>query len=419
MGTENTSSGTDPVATNTGREPVGPVEPTTRPPTARRPIALVAGIATLVMVVEACVPPPPEPATGPSPDDSPRADEAAYVEPGPFAPAVTTVSLGDRDMEIWYPADPTDAAGQPRDAYFVRDFVPGWLDALLDPSVDPPFVTDALRDIPASPDGPFPLVLFSHGFAGFRLTSTALTTHLASWGFVVIAPDYLERGLASVLGEPPSHQRPDTVVADEAIGKARRLNTTPAGALEGVIDADIVFPIGHSAGGGTSLRLLTRPDVVSAIPMAAGISELSLIQGNAPVLPADKAVTWLAARDDHIASVGDARRGFLYTPGPRRLVELERAGHNNGFTDLCEIGDGGIAAIARATGLPIPDALLALGDDGCARPPNAAGPEIWHEVRHFLTAELRLRAGIDTEPVGLGSGVVAEFDDVAVYRHDP
>ncbi|MEZ5268391.1 MAG: hypothetical protein R2789_07460 [Microthrixaceae bacterium] len=155
------------------------------------------------------------------------------------------------------------------------------------------------------------------------------------------------------------------------------------------------------------------------IPMAAGISELSLILGNAPVLPADKAITWLAARGDGIAAVADARTGFDYTPGPRRLIELDRSGHNNAFTDLCEIGDGGIAALARATGLPIPEQLLALGDDGCRRPPNAPGPEVWDEVRHFLTAELRFRSGLDLEPVGLGDAVTENFDDVLVYRHDP
>lgn len=372
-----------------------------------------------MLIAAACVPPPPEPATGESPNDAPRATDAAYVEPGPYAAAVSTISLGDRAMEIWYPADPADAAGQQHDAYYVRDFVPGWVNDLLDPSVNPPYVTDAVRDLPAAPDGPFPLVLFSHGFAGFRLTSTALTTHLASWGFVVIAPDYLERGLASVLGEPVPGARSDTQVADEAIEAARTANTEPGGALEGVIDTATVLPIGHSAGGGTSLRLLTRDDVPSAIPMAAGISELSLIQGNAPVLPPDKAIAWMAARGDGIASVANARTGFTYTPGERRLVELDRSGHNNAFTDLCEIGDGGIAAIARATGLPIPESLLALGDDGCRRPPNAPGPEVWDEVNHFVTAELRYRSGLDEQPVGLGDGVVTSFDDVLTYRHNP
>lgn len=356
---------------------------------------------------------------GPSPNDAPRAAEAAYVAAGPNAVGVTTVQLGDRAMEIWYPADPDDVDGLERDAYFVRDFVPAWLDELLPPEVNPPYVTDAVRDVPAATGGPYPLALFSHGFAGFRLTSTALTTHLASWGFVVIAPEYLERGLSTVLGDPMAAPRADTDVADEAIEAARAATSTPGGPLEGVIDASEVFPFGHSAGGGTSLRLLARDDVPSIIPMASGISELSLIDGSAPALPADKAVTWLAAPGDGIANIANSRTGFTYTAGPRRLVEIDRAGHNNAFTDLCEIGDGGIAAIARATGLPIPDQLLALGDDGCRRPPNAPGPEVWDEVRHFLTAEMRFRAGLDPEPVGLGDAVVANFDDVLVYRHDP
>lgn len=379
----------------------------------------LAAVALLALVAAACVPPPPEPATGTSPNDAPQSGVAAYVEPGPYAAGVTTISLGDRDMEVWYPVDPADTVGVPQDEYFVRDFVPASIDALLDPSVNPPFVTDAFRDVPSATDGPYPLVLFSHGFAGFRLTSTFLTTHLASWGFVVIAPEYLERGLTSVLGDPVASPRSDTVVADEAITAAATASATGGDLLEGVVDSSAVFPIGHSAGGGTSLRLLQRPDVSSVIPMASGISELSILQGNAPVLPPDKSIAWIAARNDGIAAVANARTGFTYTPGERKLVEVGRAGHNNAFTDLCEIGDGGIAALARATGLPIPEALLALGDDGCPTPPNAPSAEVWDEVRHFVTAELRFRSGLDPEPVGLGDAVVGEFDDVLLYNHNP
>lgn len=385
----------------------------------RRRATAVVGLVALLAGAVACVPPPPEAATGTSPNESGRDADAAYAGPGPYAPAVMTIDLGDRDMEVWYPAEQDAAAGQSHDVYHVRDFVPAWVDALLDPSVNPPYVTAAVRDLPAAPDGPFPLVLFSHGFAGFRLTSTALTTHLASWGFVVIAPEYLERGLAAVLGNPVPRARSDTRIADEAIQAARAATAEPGGALEGVIDAEAVFPIGHSAGGGTSLRLLARDDVPAAIAMAAGVPRLSLLLGNAPVLPTGKAVTWIAARRDGVAAVADARNGFAYTRGERRLVELDRAGHNNAFTDLCEIGDGGIAAIAKATGLPIPAGLLALGDDGCRRPPNAPGPEVWSEVNHFVTAELRYRSGLDAQPVGLGDGVLPAFDDVLAYRHDP
>ena len=74
---------------------------------------------------------------------------------------------------------------------------------MLGPKINPPFVTDAYRGVPVSTDGPFPVVLFSHGASSFRLQSTALTTHLASWGFVVVSPDYFERGLQSLLGGVP------------------------------------------------------------------------------------------------------------------------------------------------------------------------------------------------------------------------
>ena len=45
--------------------------------------------------------------------------------------------------------------------------------------------------------------------------------------------------------------------------------------------------------------------------------------------------------------------------------------------------------------------------------------EVWPEVRHFVTAELRLRAGLDAEPVGLGDQVLTNFDDIVRYRHTP
>jgi dienelactone hydrolase len=321
-------------------------------------------------------------------------------------------------MEVWYPVDPADIGTGPRDEYFIRDYVSAAFDSLIPDDVNPPFVTDATRDVPASPDGPFPLVLFSHGFASYRVQSTFLTTHLASWGFVVISPDYLERGLKSVLGEPPAVSRADTAVADEAIETARAANLAPGGPLEGRIDGDTVFPIGHSAGGGTTLRLLSRPDVVSGIPLAAGLGPTQLMDF-AELLPAGKAVTWIAAPRDSVVAISGVRDGYTYTGGERRLVEVGGSGHVNAFSDICEIGEGGAVEIAKAAGIPLPASLLALGNDGCPVPPFKDSPEVWPEVRHFVTAELRLRSGLDAEPVGLGDQVLANFDDILRYRHNP
>lgn len=371
--------------------------------------------AALALVASACTPPP---ATGPSPNDAPRAGEAAYAERGPYEVGVTTVQLADRPMEVWYPVDPGEVGDQPRDEYFIRDYIGAAFSALIPEDVNPPYVTDAIRGLPASPDGPFPLVIFSHGFASYRTQSTFLTTHLASWGFVVISPDYLERGLRSVLGEPPSGNRSDVAVADEAIRTARQLSDTPGHLLEGTVRPGLVLPIGHSAGGGTTLRLLSRPDVPAGVPLAAGLS-ITNLGSVSSLLPPGKHVTWIAAPRDAIINIADVRRGFDFTAGERRLIELNDAGHVNAFSDICEIGDGGVAAIARATGIPVPESLLALGDDGCPVPRFKPSPELWPEVRHFATAELRFRAGLDPEPVGLGDQVAAQFDDVRRYRHNP
>ncbi|MGB3410084.1 MAG: hypothetical protein WBA45_02710 [Microthrixaceae bacterium] len=381
-----------------------------------RPSGAIFAFAALALVTAACVPPPP--ATGPSPSDAPRAGVAAYSEHGPYEVGVTTVNLSDRAMEVWYPVDHVDIGDAPRDSYRIREFVGSYFDGLIDPSIDPVYQTDATRDVAASTNGPFPLVLFAHGFASFRQQSSFLTTHLASWGFVVISPDFLDRGLKAVLGEPPAVSRSDKSVVDEAIDTTRALTAADEGLLSGVIDASRVFPVGHSAGGGTALQMLERPDVPSAIPLASGYLLAAASAGRLDI-PLVKPVMWIGAQNDHIASIDDIRLGFQMTAGQRKLIELRDSGHLNAFSDICDIGDGGIVALARAASLPIPEFLLQLGNDGCPVPPNRPSHEIWPEVRHFVTAELRYRSGIDPQPVGLGDQVLANFDDVAAYRHNP
>ncbi|MEI2638001.1 MAG: dienelactone hydrolase family protein [Microthrixaceae bacterium] len=380
--------------------------------------AIRLGVLAVVVALAGVACTPVQPATGPSPDDAPRSAEPAYAGAGPYDVGVRTVELSDRSMEVWYPVDRGDIDGHARDSYRIRSFVSGAFEQLIDPSVDPVYETNAVRDAPVASSGHFPLVLFAHGFASFRLQSSELTTHLASWGFVVISPDFLDRGLKAVLGEPPAVSRSDQQVTEEAINAMRSIAADPASGFHGTLDAWKVYPVGHSAGGGTAVSLLSRPDVPSAVALASGFMVSSLTQGT--FTPAfDKPIMWVGGRDDHIDPIDDVRLAFSRSAGERKLVEIT-SGHLNGFTDICEIGDGGIAALARATQLPIPDFLLQLGDDGCPTPPNLASPQVWPTLNHFVTAELRYRSGLDSQPVGLGSGVTAAFPGTLVdYRHTP
>src|SRR5215212_10605103 len=116
-------------------------------------------------------------------DEADRSTEAAYAEAGPYAVGLTTLQLADRAVEVLYPA--AEAAGTPAD---VRGLEEG---------------RQIFRDAPASDEGPFPVLLYSHAFGGSPLVSANLQSGIASWGFVVAAPDHIERNTAA-LGNPRS-----------------------------------------------------------------------------------------------------------------------------------------------------------------------------------------------------------------------
>lgn len=44
-----------------------------------------------------------------------------------------------------------------------------------------------------------PVVVLAHGLAGWRMLSSWLASGTASWGFVVLAPDFLSRGFTAVV----------------------------------------------------------------------------------------------------------------------------------------------------------------------------------------------------------------------------
>jgi len=184
-------------------------------------VAVVALAATAMLVVIA-------PWTAPAPSAEASRIGARYARPGPFAAGVTTLDVNGTPVEVWYPADRPSAKGRKHDRYFLLDWAPPTIKALVRSELSPAYPTGAYRDVKASSKGPFPLVTFAHGFGGFRDQSTFLTTHLASWGFVVAAPDPPESTLAVALGQaaaPPGTDR-DTLRAAVDEGRAALARTS-------------------------------------------------------------------------------------------------------------------------------------------------------------------------------------------------
>ncbi|MEM9727372.1 MAG: hypothetical protein AAF997_02220 [Myxococcota bacterium] len=341
-------------------------------------------------------------------NETPSVEVESFREAGPWAAGVTTLSLGDRSVEVWYPASPADVEGLERDAYFIRDFISPIFDMVLDPSISPPFETGAYRDVPASEEGPFPLLLFAHGAASYRLQSTFLTSHLATWGFVVASVDYLERGLGvASFGPEPEIPIEDDVLTGMVVDLLDTENAAAGGLLEGRVSTSELGMTGHSAGGGTTIRFASDPRVIAYAPLSAGIFDPDTTS-----LP-DKPSLWLTGDIDGIVELDRVQTAFGEASTPTRLVVLEDMGHL-GPSEICAIGanGGGVIQLAMDGGIELSEGLIRLGTDGCQD--EAVSPaDGWIPVNHFITAFFRDAFGLDDEPIGLSQSVEVEIPEVS------
>ncbi len=337
----------------------------------------------------------------------------AYTEPGPYPVGVTTLQLAKGPLvEVWYPAvDGTTGT----DSYDVRDYVPDSIRALLTADIPATYTIDAGRDA-AVADGPFPLVLFSHGFTGIRVQSSFLTSHLASWGFVVASPEHPSRDLTNVLGGTSSGDRGDSVDdLLQTLALMEAANTTAGDPFEGRLDTDQVGAVGHSAGGFTVLGAAQDPAVDGYVSLASGAaigSSSGSTTSAPPVLP-DKPSFFMAGSLDGVVPAETVTRpAFEAVPPPSLLWIIEGVGHN-GFDDFCTFGNGsGIIGLAEASGLggllDAQPSLRRLGQDGCLSP-AAPVTETFPIINHAVTSWLRSLFGIDPEPVGLGPEVADSY----------
>jgi dienelactone hydrolase len=328
-----------------------------------------------------------------------------YAEPGPYPVGVTTLQLAKGPkVEVWYPA----AAGTTgEDTYDVRDFTPEAIRGLLTADLPASFTSPAARD--AAGDGEaFPVVLFSHGFAGIRVQSTFLTAHLASWGYVVAAPDHPPRELASAL-TGATGDRADAV--DDLLKTLELVieqGATAGSLLEGAVDTASVIAVGHSAGGGTVLGAAEDPRITGYVSMASGAAtggtDTTGATTTLPTLPA-KPSFFLAGALDAVISPERTRQAYELAPSDSVLWIIDGVGHN-GFDDFCTLGGGsGIIGIAEASGLgDFLDAqpqFRSLGEDGCL-PPAVPVEDTFPLIRHAVTSWIRWQSGVDAEPIGLG-----------------
>jgi len=336
-----------------------------------------AGLATVMLAAGCSSSSGSAPATQPPP----------YQHTGPDTVGVTTIDLGsagpvfgERYATVYYPAAPAQVGGHARFSYTEAQTLPTALQGILPAKYDTVTTVHAYTDPPAWTKGPFPVVLFSHGYGGERLYYSTLLTGIASSGYVVVSADYLERGLAAQAlqskAAPTAAQ--DSAIMQTSLTQLLTLSGDTGSALHGVANGEMVAAVGHSAGGGTAFDALALPSVRTAI-------------GWAPVGPAgtpsSKPVMLIGAEGDTAVPPSNVRATYESFPGPKALVEISGEGHNT-YTDICTgiRSGGGLITYAVANHLVSP-ALAKLGINGC-QPSDAAPQRFWPIVQFYTLLQL-------------------------------
>jgi predicted dienelactone hydrolase len=233
---------------------------------------------------------------------------AAAVDPsadGRFPVGVTTLTFRDAARgrtlvtEVWYPAQ---AAG--------RD-------------------TAARR-------GTYPLVLVAHGHCGFRTNYEYLSMPLASWGFLVAAPDFpginqadcdagVPEPLSDLFTEPPRDL--------EFLRGAFHDRSGPARAVAPLVRGRRAGLVGHSLGGYAVVHAsLADPNLTAVVALAplAGSVDGQAFEGLRPgraVLVAGGTADTTLPFDTFAAAF------FTPLPAPAFLLEIV-GGTHSGFTDM-------------------------------------------------------------------------------------
>ena len=345
------------------------------------------------------------------PDIDPTAC-GAYAEKGPHTVGMTTLQIDGTDVEVWYPAAEGAADGESKETYDVRNWLPKDERQKIPDEKAPKWEMDAYRDVASSGDGPFPLVLFSHGFAGYRMQSTFLTVHLASWGYVVASADHPSRDLAAVLEGNLSMQDTSPQVIRSVWQELERRSSEATGRFAGLVDASRVAVTGHSAGAGSAFAVAEMWDVDALVGYAGAKMDTSspIDTGAASYL--------MAGENDGIIAAGQVKSAWDAMTPAKRYLEIADAGHL-AFADICLVGRerGGLLEIAERNGVDVPSIVKTLADDGCRKtdlPPERA----WPMINHLTTAHLRAAFGEDDPPVDLGDAAYRCFDGLVADRDE-
>ena len=324
---------------------------------------------------------------GPQPAGPDNAPDPSTDGPYPVGVRTFTIvddSRGEADgrplvVEVWYPA--TEAARDMEPfTYTVQDILrPEAFDTLTEtPEVT--LETAAVRDADIrADDGPFPIVMFSHGSGGIRMQSTHLVVPLASHGYVVVAPDHYGNTLSDILLD--GDLTTDSLL--ESLGDrtldldfvVEHLQDGGEPEISDVADFDRMGVAGHSFGALTTVRWIGKgADVKAAVAQAPPPFDIVWLGIPGELAEFDVPLQLHVGGMDLTTPPADADSVWAQMSAPGSRMDLADAGHFT-FSDICGIDAAGIL---EAADLGLASAL----EDGCTE--DNTEPEAAFEViRNF------------------------------------
>lgn len=172
---------------------------------------------------------------------------------GPYDVGVQTITLNAGSerpltLDVWFPVDDAGDAA-PHEYSFLPELVDVSDNAV---SIDPAAI---------SADGPFPLVVYSHGSGGLRYIASDYTETIASYGYLVVAPDHtgntaLDQLLCSRAdGATNAFNRPNDIRT--IIDAMTNPESAETAGFVASVDPENIAVTGHSLGGFTTYAAVT------------------------------------------------------------------------------------------------------------------------------------------------------------------
>jgi hypothetical protein len=327
-------------------------------------------------------------------------DEPALAGAWPVGARV--VDIQGLTAEVWYPAKPGSESGIATIRYDVREWLPESEKTKI-PDADNPWQESVSHaDLPLDEKhGPYPVIVFVHGTAGWRTQSLAHLEHWASRGFVVVAADHPGLYLGDILAFDTQR--------DLAGDLAKLVSAITSGSsgldvFAGHLDPTRLGMVGHSAGGGAVESQGNTPGVRVIIPLAAGgVTDGSSLES----------VLIMGGKADAVAAYSNQESGYASSPTPKRLVGIDKAGHLFP-TDLCHLAnDKGENLVQIAQTYQIQNAQFASLLFDC--PADEPSAERNRDIVNFATSSV-LEPTLQCTPTSLLSEIGTRYPEVTTFE---